>query len=317
MKKIIYLMLSIAILSSCGGGLNRSIIEPLDVKALKKQMKADTTFTDFYKDVQDLRTWVMASDIRQAKYGDVTYARLKKFEKKTQDTTYINKLNEKYHAEYDVLYPDYSAQVDSVMKHWASYVQENSLDSLVTIEFSDLWKERYSYSGDIRSVNIGFSVTPLKGDIQQLVFRYCIKSKISSDGKMSILDSHRCLASSPIRGKKTLYWEADYSDEKYLKGKSSDEVKRDYDFIIEVVEVRVNGENMSEKMEVVPKYVKYALDDELFDGGYWKDDIITETIDPDHVSFWKFSEPKYKEDVKKVDPLVFEMLQENDESDED
>ena len=214
MKRFLTFSITCLLLASCNGGLNHSILEPLDVKDLKKQMKADSTFTSFYKDVQDLRTWIMKSDVRQAKYGEITYKRLKKFDEKTTDTTFTKKLFKSEKEVYDLLYPDYSQQIDSIMRYWGAYREKYSLDSLVKIEFKELWKEYYSYSGDVKDVNIGFEVTPLKGTIQQLIFRYCIKSKISNDGKLSAWDSHRCLASSPISRTKTLYWEADNSDEK-------------------------------------------------------------------------------------------------------
>ena len=317
MKKIIVCIFVAVSLISCSGGLNKSIIEPLDVDVLKKQMKNDEDFSEFYKEIQEMRSWILSSDIRQAKYSDITYAQYRKFDKKVNDTTFTNKLSEKIHKEYDVLYPDYTKQVDSVMKYWNGYMKENSLDSLVKIEFSDLWKERYSYSGDVKDVNIGFAVTPLKGTIEQLIFRYCIKSKISNDGKMDIWNSHRCLSSSPISKTKTLYWEADYSDEKYLKNMTAETVKRDYDFLIEVVEVRIDGTNMSEKLALVPKYVKYALDDKALDGGYWKDSIIKETINPEYESFWDYAMPKMNDEYKKIDPVVFDLINDYQHSDDE
>lgn len=318
MKKVLFLILVSFSLYSCNRGMNQSIMEPLDVKVLKSQIKNDSTFTALYKNTQELRAWILKSDIRQAKYGEITYKRIKKYQSKMQDTTFTNKILDAQREEYELLYGDYTSEVDSVMRYWYEYSKEYSLDSLVKIEFNDLWKEYYSYSGDVKDVNIGFSITPLKGTIQQLIFRYCIKSKISSDGKMNYYDSHRCLASSPISSKRTLYWEADYSDEKYLKNMSASTVKRDYDFIIEVVEVRKAGENMSEKLELIPKYVQYALDDNDFDGGIWKDDIIKEDINPEYVSFWTYAKPKFDEQIKKVDPLVYELYDEklNDDDDE-
>ena len=317
MKRFFYITFSILCLTGCSNGLNKSILEPLEVNELKKLMKADSTFTNFYKDAQELRTLILKSDVHQAKYGDVTYKRLKKFENKIADTTFVNKLLNSQREEYKLLYPDYTSEVDSLMTYWNDFQNEHSLDSLVSVSFKELWKEYYSYSGDVRSVNIGFEVSPLKGTIQQLIFRYCIKSKISNDGKMSTWDSHRCLASSPISKTKTLYWEADYSDEKYLKNMSSESVIRDYDFIIEIVEVRIGGENMSERLESMPKYVRYALDDNDLDGGIWKDDIIKECINPEYVSFWTYAEPKLNEEIKKIDPLVYELLHEDSDSNDD
>lgn len=319
MKKIMLYFAATAILASCSSGLNKSILEPLTVDELKANMKKDTAFTDFYSDIQKIREYAMESDVRQAKYADITYKRVYKYEKKLADTSFINKLRNEQQELYDLQYPSYKNEVDSILTYWKSYKNQYSLDSLVTIKYDELWKEYYSYSHDVKSVNIGFKVTPLKGTIQQLIFRYCIKSKISNDGSMSLLDSHRCLASSPIYSAKTLYWEADYSDEKYLKNMSSSQVARDYDFNIEIVEVRMNGENMSEKLEAIPRSVSRALrwDTDEFMYDYYADDIIKDLINPNHIAFYDFYMKALTEEQKKIDPEVYELFKEWRNSDDE
>lgn len=179
MRKVL-LMLCVAFGMGCSNGLNKPIIETLSVDELKANMESDTTFTDFYKDVQRLRSWVLGSDVNQAKWGNITYNDLKKYQKKVTDTTFTKKLAETFREEYKHLYPDYSSKVDSIMNNWREYKEQNKLETYVKIEFAELWKEYYSYSGDVKDVNVGFRVTPLKGTIEQLVFRYDIKSKISN-----------------------------------------------------------------------------------------------------------------------------------------
>lgn len=319
MKKILFLFAALFAIVSCNSGLNKSILEPLTVDELKANMKKDTAFTDFYSNIQKVREYVMGSDVRQAKFAEVTYKRVYKYEKKLADTTFINKLRNEQRELYDLQYPSYKTEVDSILAYWKDYKNKYSLDSLVTIKYDELWKEYYSYSNDVKNVNIGFKVTPLKGTIQQLVFRYCIKSIISNDGSMSTWDSHRCLASSPIYSAKTLYWEADYSDEKYLKNMSSSQVARDYDFNIEIVEVRMNGENMSEKLEAVPSSVSRALrwgsDEFMYD--YYADEIIKEVINHDYVAFYDFFMKAMTEEQKKIDSDVYEMFKEWRDSDDD
>lgn len=310
MKKMLYLFATMVFFTSCDNGLNKSILEPLTVDELKANMKKDTTFTDFYSEIQKIRKFVMESDVRQAKYADITYKRVYKYGKKLTDSTFINNLHDEQRELYDMQYPTYKSKVDSIITYWKTYKNKYSLDSLVTIKYEELWKEHYSYSNDVKSVNIGFKVTPLKGTIDQLVFRYCIKSKISNDGNMSVWDSHRCLASSPIYSTKTLYWEANYSDEKYLKNMSSTQVSRDYDFNIEIVEIRMNGENMSEKLEAIPTSVESALrwDKDGSISDYYKDEIIKELIDPNHITFYDFYMQALSEEQKKIDIDVYNMF---------
>lgn len=318
MRKIIFLFATALVFASCSNGLNKSILEPLTVDELKANMKKDTSFTKFYSDIQKVREYVMSSDVRQAKYADVTYKRVYKYDEKSSDTTFINQLREKQQDLYNQKYPSYEHEVDSILTYWKEYKNKYSLDSLVTIKYEELWKEYYSYSHDVKSVNIGFKVTPLKGTIQQLVFRYCIKSKISNDGSMSTWDSHKCLASSPIYSAKTLYWEADYSDEKYLKNMTSSQVARDYDFNIEIVEVRINGENMSEKLELIPDCVSTALrwENDTFMEDYYRSEIVVKLIDSNYLPFYEFFSNALEEERKKIDPDVHEMYNEWFDSDE-
>lgn len=289
--------------------MNKSILEPLTVDELKSNIKNDDSFTDFYSEIQEIREFIMKSDVMQAKYADITYRRVRKYMNKISDTTFVKEFEAEQKVLYEKQYSDYSHEVDSILAYWKEYKDSYSLDSFVIIEFDELWKEYYSYSGDVKNVNIGFKVTPLKGTIEQLIFKYCIKSKISNDGSMSLLNSHRCLASSPISRSRTLYWEADYSDEKYLKQMTSSQVLRDYDFNIELVEVRVNGENMSEKIEEIPSSVSNALRWESMKE-YYTDDIVKEFIDPSYVGFLEFYHNAILEKQKMFDPEVFGMLEE-------
>lgn len=306
----------VILLASCSHGMNKRIIEPLSVSDLRANMK-DTTFTDFYSDVQEISQWIFASDVRQAKYGDITYKRFKKYIKHAQDTVYFGKRKKVWKEDYNKLYPDYSRQVDSIMNHWRAYKENYNMDSYVTIEFDELWKEYYSYSGGIKNVNIGFKITPLRGKIDQLIFRYEMKTKVSNDGSISIWNAHRCVASSPISSPRTLYWEADYADEKRLQVLSSADVKRDYDFNIKLVNVRVNGENFEDKLNEIPAPVRKALE-YCTDGDNWyEDDIIRLLINPDYKDFYDYTRPLTEAEMKKFDAEVHDLLKSYFDSEDD
>lgn len=308
MKQLSYfLFVAIIALSSCSHGMNKSIIEPMSVDELKANIKKDTTFTDFYDLAQQLRKWIISSDVRQAKYGDISYKRLNKYISHTRDTSFFGKKGRIWEEDYAKLYPDYSRQVDSIMNYWRAYWENYNMDSLVTIEFSDLWKEYYSYSGDVKDVNIGFRITPLKGTIDQLVFCYEMKAKVNNDGSISLFNGHRCIATSPISKPRTLYWEADYSDEKILKSCSATEVKRDYDFNIELVNVRINGENYEDKLNAIPEPVKMALKYCTKEYNWYEDDIIRMFLNSDYKDFAEYCQPLVEEEMKKYDKGVYDL----------
>jgi len=303
------LLVYLTALTSCSDhGMGKSIVEPLTVDELRANMK-DSTFNEFYEYVQKLRGWIVESDVRQAKYGEVSYKRLKKYFTHGQDTVFFNKKEKEWTKAYESMFPDYSRQIDSIMTYWRRYNEQYNMDSLVNIEFDGLSKEYY-YSGDVRNVYLGFKITPLKGAVDQLIFRYKMKLKVNSDRSNSLYDSHRCAATSPITASKTLYWEADYTDENALKGKSSSDVKRDYDFVIELVNIRVNGENYEDKLKQIPLPVRNALSYDTSEYNYYKDDIIKSLINPDYKSYYDYARPLYETEMKNYDSEVYELLEE-------
>lgn len=318
-KYVFVLLVFLTVLTSCSDhGMSKSIVEPLTVDELRANMK-DSTFNEFYEYVQKLRGWIVESDVRQAKYGEITYKRLKKYFTHGQDTVFFNKKEEEWTKAYESMYPDYSNQIDSIMTYWRKYKEQYNMDSLVDIEFDGLRKEYY-YSGGIRNVYLGFKITPLKGTVDQLVFRYKMVLKVNSEKNNNLyglFDSHRCVATSPIAISKTLYWEADYSDENALKGKSSSDVKRDSDFRIELVNIRVNGENYEDKLNLIPSPVRDALSLSSSDYNYYKDDIIKLLLNPDYKGYYDYARPLYEAEMKDYDSEVYELLDEYDNRKQD
>lgn len=320
MRKCVFILLVfVTALTSCSDhGMSKSIVEPLSVDELRANMK-DSTFNEFYEYVQKLRGWIVESDVRQAKYGEISYKRLKKYFTHGQDTVYFNKKEEEWTKAYESMYPDYSKQIDSIMTYWKKYKEQYNMDSLVDIEFDGLRKEYY-YSGGVRNVYLGFKITPLKGTVDQLIFRYKMKLKVNSEKNNNLyglFDSHRCVATSPIATSKTLYWEADYSDENALKGKSSSDVKRDYDFRIELVNIRANGENYEDKLNLIPSPVRDALSLSSSDYNYYKDDIIKLLLNPDYKGYYDYARPLYEAEMKDYDSEVYELLDEYDNRKQD
>lgn len=311
MKQSLLFLCALFAIMSCNSGLNQSFMEPLDSKTLKSVLDKDPEFGPFYDDLQELRDMISSSATRQAKYGDISYKRLYKYTNLLTDTTVLSGIYKSVQTDYEKQYEKYDQAIDSAMDYWREYYSTYSLDSLVKVEPKDIRTTYYSYIGGVKDVNIGFLITPLKGRIDQLVFRYCIKPQITSDGKMDYYDSHRCLASSPVTSPKTLYWEADYSDEKSLQRKTMGEVLRDYVFIIEVEEVRLNGENMEQKISAIPKHVLPLVKNPNLcsdDDSHWKSDVIVDCIDPEFVPITKKMKEETMAYYKKADPAIYEMF---------
>lgn len=306
-----FLMLFVAFfVIGCSNELDRPVTERLTPEELRENYQEDSTFLNFYKEVREMGDWISEDELLCAQYGEITYRDILDYAKKTDIA--MAEEYEKIHKEYGLLYSGYDAKVDSIMAYWNSYIVENALESFVDIEFAEISKTYYSYSNNIDDVYVGFNITPLKGTVEQVRFKYEIKPKISNDGEFSFLNYSSCYLSSPIEKKATKYWKADYNDKKRLENLGTGEVKRDYDFLIEITAVRVNGQNYGDPHDELPRSVYMAIKYCSEGDNYFKDDIIKELLDPEYISFPDYYEDVLERKMKEIDPLLFSLGKEFD-----
>ena len=79
MKKFIYSAIMIILFAGCNNPLNKPIVEPLTVEELRSVSKKDTSFIEFYEQIQNFRQSFFDEDINQVKYGDISYKQLQKY----------------------------------------------------------------------------------------------------------------------------------------------------------------------------------------------------------------------------------------------
>lgn len=310
MKKNFYLLLIAVLFASCNGPLNKPIVEPLTVEELRSITKEDTTFIEFYEDIQEFRQSFFSEDINQVKYGDISYKQLQKYFAYNQDTIFTKPIIEKAETEWEEKYNHYSHKVDSLSDYWKKYLAENSIASYVNIEFDHIDKDYYTYSNEIKDVNLAFKLTPLKGTIQQISFSYKIKSKLQSDEKESLyssfFDDNRgsCISTTPFSKPVVRYWEVNYTLEKTLKYKSNAEFKRDYDITFEVTKIRVNNKNITEDGLLIPEVMK-----DYFRFPYlYKDDVIKHFFNSEYISKWKYIRKAINDELKKKDEKCYDFV---------
>ncbi len=319
MKNLFYLLIFTLLLASCSNPLNKPIVEPLTVEELRSVSKKDTSFIEFYEEIQEFRKSFFVEDLNQVKYGDISYKQLQKYIAYGADTTFTKPIIEKSTAEWNEKYGNYEHELDSLKNYWQNYLKENSLMSYVKIEFDHIDKERYSYNMDIKDVNLALKLTPLKGKIQQVSFSYKIKSKLQSDETesiyASILDDNRgsCILTSPISRPVVRYWEVNYTLEKKLKYMSTAEFKRDYDIVFEVSKVRVDNKNISEDDLLIPS----VIEDYLKYPSLYEDDVIKYYFNPDYVSDWEYIRKAIDSELRTKDEKCYNFIKAVSEFDED
>lgn len=291
MKKFIYSAIITILFAGCNNPLNKPIVEPLTVEELRSVSKKDTSFIEFYEQIQNFRQSFFDEDINQVKYGDISYKQLQKYIAYRADSTFTKPIIEKSTADWNEKYGNYEHELDSLKNYWQNYLEENSLMSYVAIEFDHIDKDYYSYNNEVKNVNLALRLTPLKGTIQQISFTYKIKSKLRSDESesiySSIYDDNRgsCITTSPFSTSVVRYWEVNYTLEKTLKYMSTAEFNRDYNITFEVSKIRVNNNNISEDDLLVPS----VMEDYLKYPSLYEDDVIKYFFNPDYISYWEYT----------------------------
>ena len=303
---------------SCKGPLDKPITEKLSLDHLKTSIKEDTLFESTYRYIQNVKDSILKTDIDKAKWSDLTYQQIQDFVKLSNDTAFLNPLIKKFQNEWQSKYGSYKAKVDSISRYWKQYKTEHSIQQYVDLQLVKIDKEYYSYGGDIRHVNLGFRISPLKGKIDQLRFYYRIEAKLNENNENtygSILDRlgrKACITTTPFSKPVIRYWEVRYSDEKLLKNKTLESFLRDYNIYIEIDEIRKDGINMSDDDLGIPQAVefhwKYENDDQeslrdLFVGQVVKDILNQEYMGPAEYSLYGI-----RKSLKAKDSLCYEFM---------
>lgn len=309
MKKLFLLIFGLAIiLSSCNSISDKPVSVKLDTEELSKAIKGDTLFSSFYENIR--KGVDEMDDIKKAKFNDVTYRRLFKYFKFLRDTTYWNPLSEQWGKEWEKEYGVYLPKVDSTLKYWKKYLQENSLNKYVNIELAQIDKDYYEYAGGLKEVNLGFRLTPLQGAIEQLRFNYGYKAKINGD---KYFETHNCISTSPFSAPTIRYWEVGYGDRDNFSGKSVEIFLRDYNLQIEITSIRKDGLNISTDDFNIPEeisdYFTNGENDTLM-RDYYKDKVLKKIIFKDYLDKWEYRSKKADVIREKENKLCFDFMKE-------
>jgi hypothetical protein len=308
MKKLCPLVFIVALgLTSCSNISNKSVSEKLSTPELSEAIKSDTSFSAFYEHIR--KPVDEMSDIKKAKYNDVTYRRLFKYFKFITDTVYWKPLSVNWENEWTAKFAIYFSKADSALNSWHKYLEENSLNKYVSIELSQIDKEYYEYVGGIKEVHLGFRLTPLQGTIEQIRFTYGYKPKINGDNKY--YEKHSCISTSPCSSPTIRFWEVGYSDKDNFMGKDVGTFLRDYNLYIEIKSIRKDGVNSNIDDISIPEKVSACFENEkdypaLFE--FSKEELIKDIINKDFITKWEYKSKKADEVKEKKDKLCFDFL---------
>lgn len=308
MKKLYLLILLVAFgLTRCSSIPDKPVFEKLSTDELANAIKDDTAFSSFYENAGKFTEKM--SDIKRAKYNEVTYRRLFTYIKFVADTTYWNPLFENWEKEWTNKFAVYLSKADSSLNYWRSYLDEHSLNRYVNIELAQINKEYYEYIGGIKDVQLGFRLTPLQGTIEQIEFTYGYKAKINGDNKY--YSKHSCISTSPFISSSIRFWEVGYADKEIFTGKNVESFLRDYNLYIEITSIRKDGTNMSTDDVSVPKEILECFENEkdypaLYE--YSKEKLIKNLINKNFLTKWEYRNKKADEIIENKDKLCFDFF---------
>ena len=307
-QKIMVCIVSVLTLAGCNHIPNKSISEDLSPKELAAAIESDSTFAILYKAIRT--TYDSMDKVEQAQFYNLSYRDISKFSCFMDDTAYWFPLRKQWQKTWDEQNAVNLQKTDSIIQYWEKFKEENSLDNYVKIELARVSTDYYDYIGGVKEVDFGFLITPLKGKVDQIKFKYRLTPKIS-EGKTSLYDdimnSNMCILTSPVTSPTVRYWKASYSDEKIFGGHTAEQVLRDYDLKIEVRQIRYNGTNIDDESLGIPEpindYLKY---------GYGKDEITRGFVDKDFKTMYEYFEEEATKICEKKDKVSFAFFKKID-----
>lgn len=247
---LMFLGLSIFLIS-CSGYLDKPITDKLTDKELQSSLENDSIIYNIHNNILSVvrDTFNVSIELKN-KYKSLTYKDYYDYNKFRNNAQYFDSIKNnivkpKWNKEYGYVFNKIDSLYDSY------YSNPINLEDYVKVELGKVDTEYYDYSGGIRGVDLGFRLTPKKGTIQQIVFKYTYKPKIG--GKEY---SHRCRTTKPFSRSVTRWWGVDYLEEKILGGETPYTIKRDYDFDIEILKIRYKNENLSNDEMDIPFEVR-------------------------------------------------------------
>lgn len=303
MKKLLLFILAGTLLTACNSIPNKSVFEELTTDELSSAIKQDPEFGDNYTAIRLVTELTSFSDVQKAQYKDVTYRRLNKYLKHSDDEEYWKSRKEAWGKEWDETLSKDLAKVDEKVEYWNDYLLKNSLSKYAKVELSRFIVTHYSYIGGVDDAYICFNITPMdSATIEQIKFTYSYGYKI--DGGSNRI-TQNCIYSSPITGKKEGSWEIPYSEKDNFDGMTVDKFLQNYDLNITITDVRINGKNYTwEDLNIPDAIIKFWAEDTPETR-----DAVAALVNPDYVGREQYIANKVDEELKEYDELCFEFLQ--------
>lgn len=306
-RNILIIIASIAlVLGSCTK--NKTVTEKLSPKEVAKLIENDTAYEQVISDIEVVRDTLENDLVLQSKFEGLSYEDYLEYLKKTQDTVFLNEIEKQaedvFQSRMDSLLPLYKDEIDSEIAEYKRKIDAYSPENYFEVEFNGISKEYYHSSNDVRTVNIHFKITPLRGPIQGGSFRYKVIPKVTNKA----IASGGCRFSQYTSNPSEYQWETPYDVEDEFEYKTTADIRENYDFTCNVLTARADNRTYSKDSDEldIPFYYRMCLDrDSLSDFDYAM--LIEEEAHVDEIGLFDIEDELLIQEKKKINKTAFEL----------
>lgn len=297
MKKFTLFVLAIMamVCTSCTLIPYESVFEKLTIRKLACAMKLEPRFAAFYEQLQNSVDSCVASDTLKAKYAAVSYRRYFKYYEQCADSAHWQALQAQWSRAWDSIYAKDLALVDDTMAFWWEYRQMHQLDNYAQVKLSSFY---LTYRGNkVNDAFIGFTVTPLMGEIDYIKFSYAYGTP-----KDTAYLWHECAYPSSIKKPKESLWEVPAEEKQRFHTMTVKKFLQQYQLQFRIEEVGKNGEKISIDDNIPAPVLALWQEDSPANR-----DAVAAMINPNYMTQQAYIQAKQIETLQGIDSLCYEL----------
>lgn len=320
LNRLTVLLTGCFIALSCSNPLEKSVIEPLESKEIDRVARKDKSFLATYSVVEDKWNHIHTSE-DSSRWKAITYGRLHNYLATIESAQLNSPLVIQLREKWEKLYNSHRVSADTIIKGWKSYLQANSMDSLVAVSYEGIELERFRNSRkEIDTLlKAKISIKPLKQVIDSISVQYAF---VNLNDTIQPADSS--FTPNVIEVKKRInqihnlkvFPDLDKETKRMLIAKDSSVA-----FSAVVTKLYCAGKSFSKDslMKEIPKSVQAYIQAEnridtlspVFDQKFYIENIIKELVDKHFMSQSAYIKLNAEDYYKEIDSLVFNFLNYN------
>ena len=173
MNKLLHLLpiITVAVIS-CTPKLDMALTDQIDESVKEKIISKDAGAAATFDKIAEMQDWFRNNPAARKSYGSITYQQVFDYEKKLQSIDYAS-LEKQFAEEH----PEYETLKERALNKISKY-NVVPADELIRIELVGK-KNINSYGNEIPTFQ--FKITPLKGEVSDIWFRFCLNLKSELD----------------------------------------------------------------------------------------------------------------------------------------